>query len=120
ARLSYVFGLRGPCMSIDTACSSSMVAVHLACQSLRNGESDIALAGGVNALLGPAYTIAESQAGMLSPTGRSRAFDSRADGYVRGEGGGIVVLKRLDDALAAGDHIYATIRATQSNQDGRS
>ncbi|QQP95867.1 type I polyketide synthase [Lysobacter enzymogenes] len=120
ARLSYVFGLRGPCMSIDTACSSSMVAVHLACQSLRNGESDLALAGGVNALLGPAYTIAESQAGMLSPTGRSRAFDSRADGYVRGEGAGIVVLKRLDDALAAGDHIYATILATQSNQDGRS
>ncbi len=120
ARLSYVYGLRGPSMAIDTACSSSLVALHLACQSLLAGESEIALAGGVNAMLGPAYTIAESQAGMLSPTGRSRAFDSRADGYTRGEGAGIVVLKRLEDALAARDHVYAVVRATAVNQDGRS
>jgi acyl transferase domain-containing protein len=119
-RLSYVFGFLGPSMAVDTACSSSLVAIHLACQSLASGESELALAGGVNALLGPSYTIAESRAGMLSPTGRSRAFDSRADGYVRGEGAGIVVLKRLDDALAEGDHIYSVIRATAVNQDGHS
>ncbi|HSK42243.1 MAG TPA: polyketide synthase, partial [Arenibaculum sp.] len=119
-RLSYIFGLNGPSLSVDTACSSSLVAVHLACQSLRNGETKLALAGGVNALLTPSYTIAESSAGMLSPTGRSRSFDSRADGYVRGEGTGIVVLKRLSDAEADGDRIYAVIRATAVNQDGRS
>lgn len=119
-RLSYVFGFQGPSMAIDTACSSSMVAIHLACQSLASGESSLAVAGGVNALLGPSYTIAESRAGMLSPTGRSRAFDARADGYVRGEGAGIVVLKRLDDALVDGDHIYSVIRATAVNQDGHS
>ncbi|HEX8403045.1 MAG TPA: type I polyketide synthase [Duganella sp.] len=119
-RLSYVFGFQGPSMALDTACSSSLVAIHLACQSLASGESTLAVAGGVNALLGPSYTIAESRAGMLSPTGRSRAFDARADGYVRGEGAGIVVLKRLDEALADGDHIYSVIRATAVNQDGHS
>lgn len=119
-RLSYVFGFQGPSMAIDTACSSSLVAVHLACQSLASGESQLAVAGGVNALLGPSYTIAESRAGMLSPTGRSRAFDSRADGYVRGEGAGVVVLKRLEQALADGDHVYAVICATAVNQDGHS
>lgn len=119
-RLSYVFGFQGPSIALDTACSSSLVAVHLACNSLNAFESEIAVAGGVNALLGPAYTIAESRAGMLSPTGRSRAFDARADGYVRGEGAGIVVLKRLADAEAAGDHIYAVIRGTAVNQDGQS
>ncbi len=119
-RLSYVFGFQGPSIALDTACSSSLVAVHLACNSLNAYESEVAVAGGVNALLGPAYTIAESRAGMLSPTGRSRAFDARADGYVRGEGAGIVVLKRLADAEAAGDHIYAVIRGTAVNQDGHS
>ncbi len=119
-RLSYVFGFQGPSVALDTACSSSLVAIHLACQSLASGESALAVAGGVNALLGPSFTIAESRAGMLSPSGRSRAFDARADGYVRGEGAGIVVLKRLDEALAAGDHIYSVIRATAVNQDGHS
>ena len=119
-RLSYVFGLTGPSLSVDTACSSSLVATHLACTSLLSRESDIALAGGVNALLIPSYFVAESQAGMLSPTGRSRTFDSRADGYVRGEGAGIVVLKRLEDAVTADDRIYAVIKATGVNQDGQS
>jgi acyl transferase domain-containing protein len=119
-RLSYVFGFNGPSLSVDTACSSSLVAVHLACNSLRSGESELALAGGVSALLGPGYTVAESRAGMLSPTGRSRAFDSRADGYVRGEGAGLVVLKPLQRAVADGDHVYAVICATAVNQDGHS
>ncbi len=119
-RLSYLFGFVGPSLAVDTACSSSLVAVHLACRSLAAGESEMAVAGGVNALLTPSYTIAESRAGMLSPTGRSKAFDSRADGYVRGEGAGLVVLKTVERALADGDHIYAVIRASAVNQDGRS
>ena len=119
-RLSYVLGLRGPSMAVDTACSSSLVAVHLACQSLRSGESDLALAGGVNLLLAPETMINFSRARMLSPDGRCKTFDAAADGYVRGEGCGMVVLRRLSDALGAGDEVLAVIRGSAVNQDGRS
>ncbi|MGO4614967.1 SDR family NAD(P)-dependent oxidoreductase [Nocardia sp. 2YAB30] len=118
-RLSYTLDLRGPSMTLDTACSSSLVAVHLAVQSLRQGESELALAGGVNLMLTPQFGIALSQAAMLSPDGRSRAFDSAANGYVRGEGAGVVVLKPLTRAQADSDRIYAVIRGTAVNQDGR-
>ena len=119
-RLSYVFDLRGPSMAVDTACSSSLVAAHLACQSLRNGEADLGLVGGVNLILRPELTITFSQARMLSPDGRCKTFDAGADGYVRGEGCGVVVLKRLSDALRDGDNILALIRGSAVNQDGRS
>ena len=119
-RLSYWLDLRGPSIALDTACSSSLTAVHLACQSLWTGESALALAGGANAMFKPEFTIAESRAGMLSPDGRCKAFDARANGYVRGEGAGIVVLKPLSRALADGARIYATILATAVNQDGHS
>lgn len=119
-RLSYVLDLRGPSMAIDTACSSSLVAVHLACQSLRSGECDLALAGGVNLILSPELNIAFSQARMMSPDGRCKTFDADADGYVRGEGCGIVVLKRLSDALRDADPILALLRGSAVNQDGRS
>ena len=119
-RLSYFFGFKGPCVSLDTACSSSLVAVHAACQSLRSGESEMALAGGVNHLLMPDMSVNFSQAQMLAPDGRCKSFDARADGYVRAEGCGIVVLKRLSDALSAGDPILALIRGSALNQDGRS
>ena len=119
-RLSYLFDFRGPSVALDTACSSSLVGVHLACQSLRQGESDMALAGGVNLILRPEMTIALSQAQMLSPDGHCKAFDASANGYVRGEGCGLVLLKRLRDAVADGDHILAVIRGTAVNQDGRS
>ena len=119
-RLSYLLGLQGPSISIDTACSSSLVAVHLACQSLRAGESKIAIAGGVNVILRPEVTMTLSRAHMMASDGRCKAFDSRADGFVRAEGCGLVVLKRLKDAQADGDRILAVIRASASNQDGRS
>ena len=119
-RISFALGLQGPALSIDTACSSSLVGVHLACQSLRSGESEVALAGGVNLILGPWVTIYMSKARALSPTGRCRTFDASADGYVRGEGCGIVVLKRLSDAVAAGDSVLAVIRGSALNHDGRS
>jgi natural product biosynthesis luciferase-like monooxygenase protein/amino acid adenylation domain-containing protein len=119
-RVSYVLGLQGPCMSIDTACSSSLTAVHLACSSLRNLECETALAGGVNLILAtwPNVTLAAAQ--MVAPDGRCKTFDASADGYVRGEGCGIVVLKRLSDAIKAGDGILAVIRGTAVNQDGAS
>jgi acyl transferase domain-containing protein/acyl carrier protein len=119
-RVSYVLGLQGPSVSIDTACSSSLVAVHLACQSLRLGEARLALAGGVNVICSPETTILLSKAHMMAPDGRCKAFDGRADGFVRGEGCGIVVLKRLSDALADGDRILAVLRGSAINQDGRS
>ena len=118
-RLSYVFGLRGPSMSVDTACSSSLVAVHMACQALRSRECDLAIAGGTHRILLPHGSIALSQASLLAPDGRCKTFDARADGYVRGEGCGIVLLKRLSDAIADGDDIVAVVRGSAVNQDGR-
>ncbi len=119
-RISYVFDFRGPSIALDTACSSSLVAVHQACNSLRSGESTLALAGGVNLILSPAITINFSKAGAMAPDGRCKAFDARANGYVRSEGAGVVVLKPLSRALADRDPIYAVIRGSAMNQDGRS
>ena len=119
-RLSYALGLMGPSLAIDTACSSSLVATHLACSALRSRECDVALVGGVNALISPTPSINFSQAGMLAPDGRCKTFDARADGYVRGEGCGVLVLKRLSDARADGDAILALIRGSAVNQDGPS
>ena len=119
-RLSYLLNLRGPSLAVDTACSSSLVAVHLACQSLRQGECDLALVGGVNALLSPELTLAFAQAQMMAADGRCKTFDAAADGYVRGEGCGVVVLKRLGEAQANGDRVLAVIRGSAINQDGRS
>ncbi|WNG36076.1 type I polyketide synthase [Archangium violaceum] len=119
-RLSYLFDLRGPSLVIDTACSSSLVAVHLACQSLRNKECDLAIAGGANLVLSPHWSVAIAKLQALSSDGRCKTFDARADGFVRAEGFGTVVLKRLSDALAAGDRIRALIRGSATNQDGHS
>ncbi|WP_404362460.1 amino acid adenylation domain-containing protein [Corallococcus coralloides] len=119
-RLSYWLGLRGPSLSVDTACSSSAVALHQACQSLRAGECSLALAGGVNVLLSPEWFVVLSRAGMLSPDGYCKTFDRDANGYTRGEGCVVFVLKRLSDAVAAKDHIHALIRGSCVNQDGRS
>jgi len=119
-RLSYVFDLKGPSFIMDTACSSSLVAVHNAVQSLRRGETDIGLAAGVNLVLAPDITITFSQARMMSPDGRCKTFDADANGYVRGDGVGVVILKRLSDALKDGDTIHALIRGTAINQDGKS
>jgi len=119
-RISYRLGLQGPSVAVDTACSSSLVAIHQACQALRLGECDLALAGGANVLLTPATMITFSSAHMLAPDGRCKTFDAAADGYVRGEGCGVIVVKRLEDAIAAGDHIRAVIRGSAINQDGAS
>jgi acyl transferase domain-containing protein len=119
-RLSYVLGLQGPSISVDTACSSSLVAVHLACQGLRNQECRLALAGGVNVILSPEVFSALSRARMLAADGKCKSFDAAADGFVRGEGCGVVVLKRVEDALADGDRILALIRGSAVNQDGPS
>ena len=119
-RISHYFDFRGPSLAVDTACSSSLVAVHLACRSLRDAESDLAIAGGVNLILLPEVLASFKKAGFLSPEGRCKTFDSQADGYVRGEGAGMVVLKPLSRALADGNRIYAVIRGGAINQDGRS
>lgn len=119
-RISYFLGAKGPSFSVDTACSSSLVAIHLAVQSLRRQECRMALAGGVNLILTPNATIALSKADMMAADGRCKAFDASADGFVRGEGCGILVLKRMPDALADGDPIIAAIAGTAINQDGRS
>lgn len=119
-RISYVLGLQGPSLAVDTACSSSLVAFHLACQSLRNGECGLALAGGVNLILSPEITIALSRARVIAADGRCRAFDADAHGYGRAEGCGVIVLKRLRDALADDDRIHALVRGSAVNQDGAS
>ena len=119
-RVAYLLGARGPAVVLDTACSSSLVAVHLACQSLRWRESDTALVGGTNLLLSPGTSIACSRWGMLSPEGQCKTFDASADGYVRSEGCGVVVLKRLSDAQRDGNRILAVVRGSAVNQDGAS
>ncbi|MFF2849105.1 SDR family NAD(P)-dependent oxidoreductase [Streptomyces sp. NPDC058001] len=119
-RISYLLGLNGPSIALDTACSSSLVAFHLACQSLQREECDLALAAGVTLMLTPRTTRSFARMGMLSPTGRCHTFDAAADGFVRGEGCGVVVLKRLTDARKAGDRILAVVRGSAVNQDGRS
>src|SRR6267378_8241794 len=119
-RISYRLGLHGPAVAVDTACSSSLVAIHQACQALRLGECDLALAGGANVLLSPATMITFSSAQMLAPDGRCKTFDAAADGYVRGEGCGVIVIKRLEDAIRDGDRIRAVIRGSAINQDGAS
>ena len=119
-RLSYLLGLNGPSLSLNTACSSSLIAVHLARQSLLSGESDTALVGGVSLLLAPELTVFMCKAGAMSPEGRCKAFDARADGIVRGDGCAVVVLKRLGDALADGNEVLAVIRGSAVNHDGNS
>lgn len=119
-RISYALGFQGPSLTIDTACSSSLVAVHLACQSLWNGECSLVLAGGANTILQPHISIAYSQSKMMAPDGHCKFGDARADGYVRSEGAGIVVLKPLSQAIADGDPIYAVIRGSAVNNDGQS
>ncbi len=119
-RLSYFLGAHGPAVVLDTACSSSLVTVHLACQSLRRRESDQSLVAGVNLMLSPENSIATSRWGMLAPDGRCKTFDASADGYVRSEGCGVVVLKRLSDAVRDGDSVLAVVRGTAVNQDGPS
>ncbi|MFB8003475.1 type I polyketide synthase [Nocardia sp. NPDC056000] len=118
-RIAYALNLIGPALTVDTACSSSLVAFHLACQALNNGDCDVALAGGVNVMLQPETFVLMCKGGFLAADGRCKSFDAAADGYGRGEGAGMVALKRLDDAVRDGDRIYAVVKATGANQDGR-
>ncbi len=118
-RVAYAMGLRGPAITVDTSCSSGLLAVHMACRSLQDGESNLALAGGCSVMLEPRTSASASGLGMLSPTGRCRTFDVAADGFVRSEGCAVVMLKRLLPALADGDRILAVLRGTAANQDGR-
>ena len=119
-RLSYTLGLTGPALTVDTACSASLASLHLACQALRLGECDAALAGGINLILSPEINVSFTKGRMMSPAERCRTFDADADGYVRGEGAVMFLLKRLDDAKANGDRVLAIVRGTALNQDGRS
>ncbi len=119
-RISYIFDLKGPSLAVDTACSSSLVSVHLACQSIWTGESELALAGGVNMLLLPTIMVGFSKGGFMSSDGRCKSFDASADGYVRGEGAGLILLKPLSQAQADGDDIYGVILSSAVNQDGLS
>lgn len=119
-RIAYLLDLRGPCLTLDTACSSSLVAVHYAMRALRDRDCDTALAGGVSLMLSPSLGESFVSAGMLAPDGRCKSFDARADGYGRGEGAGMVVLRRLSDALKDGDPVLAVLRGSAINQDGRS
>lgn len=119
-RIAYQFGFKGPAITVDTACSSALTALHFACSSLRNGECDLAIVGGVNLILLPEGNVRASQMGVLSPSGHIRAFDNKADGLVRAEGCGIIVLKRLEEAVQDGDNITAAIIGSALNQDGRS
>ncbi|MGA5042280.1 SDR family NAD(P)-dependent oxidoreductase [Streptomyces capoamus] len=119
ARISYALNLTGPSLTVDTACSASLVAIHLACESIRRGESELALAGGVFVLSSPEFQVLASKTNMLSPDGRCKTFDDDADGIVIGEGVGVVVLKSLAAALADGDHIHGVIKGSAVNQDGR-
>jgi len=119
-RISYLYNFKGPALALDTACSSSLTALHYACQSLRQGECDAALTGGVHLVLNPAISIVFAKARMLSEDGHCKTFDASADGYVRSEGCGVVMLKRLSDAVADGDNILALVKGTALNQDGKS
>lgn len=119
-RLSYNFDWNGPSYVVDTACSSSLYAIHQACLSLKTNECSLAVAGGVNVILSPENVISFSQAGMMAADGLCKSFDSRADGYVRGEGCGVILLKKLSDAVVSGDNILAVIQGSAINQDGRS
>ena len=118
-RIAYTLGVHGPAVTVDTACSSGLLAVHMACRSLHEGESDLALAGGASVMLEPRKFLSGSAQGMLSPTGRCRAFDVAGDGFTSGEGCAVVLLKRLPDAVSDGDRILAVVRGTAANQDGR-
>ncbi|MFF3227211.1 type I polyketide synthase [Nocardia suismassiliense] len=118
-RIAYALNLVGPAVTVDTACSSSLVAFHLACQALANGDCEVALAGGVNVMLQPETFVLMCKGGFLAADGRCKSFDAGADGYGRGEGAGMAALKRLDDAVRDGDRIYAVVKATGANQDGR-
>lgn len=118
-RISYIYNLRGPSITIDTACSSSLAAIHYACQSIRNGECEIALAGGIELTITPDLFISDSKGGFLSESDKLKAFDKDTDGYIRAEGGGIVVLQKLSEAINAKNNIYALIRNSAVNQDGK-
>src|SRR3990167_1600793 len=119
-RISYELGLQGPSLVLDTACSSSLVAIHQACASLRKGESSLAIAGGVNLMLTPDLTIGFCKGRFLAEDGRCKTFDDAANGYVRGDGCGVIILKRLSDAQKDGDNILAVIKGSAVNQDGAS